>query len=106
MKALATVAIAGAALGGLAFLASEASASEDGERLFWLIQGKRYAISHRLYVGWSVDLYPGFCNFSQPAVTASGTAPAAWAEVQFTADWCAPNRQFSVPQDMAIVEVS
>lgn len=106
MKALTTVALAGVALGGLAFLASEAMADEgESGRMFWLVQGKRYAISHRLYVGWSADMYPGFCNFSGPVMTASGTAPAAWAEVQFTAEWCQANRQFQVPADMAIAEV-
>lgn len=106
MKALTTVAVSAVAIGGLAWLASEAMADEGTPgRSFWLIQGKRYAIAHRIYVGWDANMYPGFCNFSQPVVTASGQGPASWAEVQFTAEWCSENMQFTVPEDMAIVEV-
>lgn len=93
-----------AALGALALLVNDSEG--DAGRSFWLIQGKRYAISHRIAgPGWDASMYPGFCNFSEPVMTASGMGPTAWAEVQFTAEWCAPNKQFVVPVDMAIAEV-
>lgn len=98
-----TVVAVGGALAVLGYLAFR---EEDEERTIWLIQGKRYAIAHRVQgPGWDVSMYPGFCNFTDPAITAEGTGPVAWAEVQFSAEWCAPNQEFEVPTDMAITEV-
>lgn len=103
-SALVPVALGMVALGGLAFLASDASADEGNVRSFWLIQGKRYAIAHRITgPGVSADMYPGFCNFSE--FTLSSIPGAIGGEAQFTAEWCAPNRQWDVPSEVAIVEV-
>lgn len=111
MNALVPVAIGVAALGGLALLAGEASASEGNPRAFWLIQGKRYYIVHRLTGsqwndilslpnGWQ-GFYPGFCNMSTPTVGGPG---APLIDVQFSADWCAANYQWIVPEGIAITE--
>lgn len=93
-----------AIIGGGTLLAWLAAHSEGGsDRTIMLVQGKRYAITHRIVgPGWSADLYPGFCNFTQRMITAEGNG---WAEVQFMADWCAANRSFDVPSEMAITEV-
>lgn len=104
MPALLVVGGTVVALGALALLAGSEAESDD--RGFWLIKGKRYAIAHRIQgPGWDATMYPGFCNFSQPAITAEGTDPTAWAEVQFSAEWCAENTQFQVPENLSIAEV-
>lgn len=88
---------------GLFFLAS--SQDETDGRTINLVKGKRYAIAHRIMgPGWDASMYPGFCAFSNPVVTAQGTGPV-FTEVQFTAEWCAANMVWSVPNEIAISEV-
>lgn len=99
-----TVAVVGTALAVLGYMAFR---DEEQDRTIWLIQGKRYAVAHRIQgPGWAAEMYPGFCNFSDPVITAEGGEAVAWGEVQFTAEWCAPNQEFDVPSEMAITEVS
>lgn len=91
---------------GLALWA--AMKDDENPRSMWLINGKRYAIVHRITgPGWAATMYPGFCNFSEPVITGQNTNARgqAWTEVQFTANWCAANTQFVVPESMAISEV-
>lgn len=95
------IVLAAAGLGAIALFA--ASEDESSSRTIHLIQGVRYAIAVRLQVGWSADQFPGFCNFSDPAITAEGPG---WGEVQFTAEWCSANQPFSVPDNMAISRVA
>lgn len=109
---LVPVAIGVAAIGGLALLAGEASASESSNpRAFWLIKGKSYYIVHRLTgaqwsdiltlpSGWQ-SFYPGFCNMGVPTVTG---ANAPLVDVNFSAEWCAENYQWIVPEGIAITE--
>lgn len=92
-----------AVVGGLGLLAVAgvalaASKDEESKREIWLINGQRYAIAYRVQgPGFDVSMFPGFCNFS--ALTDLG------AEVQFTADWCAANTLWQVPDSVAIGEV-
>lgn len=90
--------------GGLAALGLAVASKKPpaSSRDIWLINGKRYAIAHRIVgPGWDASLYPGFCNFSTPVITGQiGNA----TEVQFEADWCAQNTLFTAPDNMAITE--
>lgn len=98
---IAPLLVGGAAIGGLLLFALHDD-NADG-RTVMLVQGKRYAIAHRITgPGWDVSMYPGFCNFSDPVITAEGNG---WGEVQFEADWCATNRSWDVPAELAIAEV-
>lgn len=91
-----------AIVGGLGVLALLASNESEG-RGMWLIQGKTYSFTAKLEgPGWAAEQYPGFCNFSVPVVVQEGPG---WAVLQWTADWCAPNRQFIVPDNFTVTEV-
>lgn len=90
---------------GLALFLWASSRDETDGRTINLVRGKRYAISHRIMgPGWDASMYPGFCNFSSPVVTGQGSGPV-FTEVQFTAEWCANNMVWSVPNEIAIAEM-
>lgn len=94
--------LGGAGLGLFLWLSMR---DESNQRQITLVRGKRYAIVHRVQgPGWDASMYPGFCNFSTPVVTGQGRGPV-FTEVQFTAEWCAANMVWSVPQDIAIAEL-
>lgn len=97
MSPLIPLAIGGAALGALAF-----SQKHDNTRELWLVQGKRYNIVIRVTgAGFDASMLPGFGNFSQPILTASGPG---WGEVQLQADWMGQKTLWLVPDNVAIAE--
>lgn len=94
--------LGGLGLGVLWLIMHPADASK---REIWLINGKRYAVVHRIHgPGWDASMYPGFCNFSEPVIT--GQPSVGVTEVQFEANWCTTNTLFQAPPEMAISEVS
>lgn len=102
MSALVVIGGLALAVGGIALLAKS---EQDSDREFWLIRGKRYYLTHQLTgPGWDASMYPGFCNFSQPGLSGQNT-PENPMVATFTAEWCAPNEKFTVPDNLAIVEV-
>jgi len=88
-----------AGLGAIALFA--VNDDEADSRTIHLIKGVRYAVAVRITgPGFDPSMFPGFCNFSQPVITAEGNG---WGEVQFSAVWCAENQAFEAPENMAIV---
>ena len=98
-------------LGGIAALAM-ADDTDSQSREMWLIKNKSYYIVHQmtgLLVGVPFnpttyhERYAGFCNFSPPTVTGANTESSPLI-VTFTAQWCAENTLFDVPENMAVTE--
>jgi hypothetical protein len=84
-----------ALLAGLGFLVWK----DKHGRTIRLVNGRRYAVAFRTNApGFDVSMFPGFCEFSQPVLLQSQN----YYEVQFTAQWCAANTDWDVPEGIAV----
>jgi hypothetical protein len=96
-----------ALLAGLGYLVWSDKAS--GRKIL-LVNGTRYALVYRSpQPGVDLTMFGGFCEFSDIVGTAgpvytADTLEARW-EFQFSAQWCAANTVWTVPDDIAITEL-